>query len=339
MNIELAEMAQFVFDNAFKGARGDSQVALSGAVSALAGCISIVQLNLLSFGHDEYKWTEKIIADVGDLKSIYENLNTIANSKIEILEIEVKHKAVLYKEVNQLLLSIRSKQNPSDTEIENSAIQFQRLIWRYRGEIWKKDISDRPNEILSPGIIFKKVLGYEFYKSPELGINYGQKGISEIAGIIDQKNKLVLISEKFSEQTQNFTSAHELGHALLHNQVVMHRDRPIDGIETKSKRSPQELQADKFASYFLMPKKQVIAIFQEYFLTEKFIIDGNSAFNLTQDRESTLRADCRDLRGLSRKLAKTESFYSRPFKSIAELFNVSVETMAIRLEELDLVEF
>ena len=52
--IELAEIGDYVFDNAFRGARGDSQVALSGAVSAIAGCISIVQLNLLSYGSDEY---------------------------------------------------------------------------------------------------------------------------------------------------------------------------------------------------------------------------------------------------------------------------------------------
>src|SRR5690606_14864760 len=57
---ELSKISEFVFDNAFKSARGDSQVALSGAVSAIAGCLSIIQLNLLSFGSDEYKWTHDV---------------------------------------------------------------------------------------------------------------------------------------------------------------------------------------------------------------------------------------------------------------------------------------
>lgn len=339
LSVDLAEIAEFVFDNAFQSARGDSQVALSGAVAALAGCLSIVQLNLLSYKGDEYKWTKKIIAEASDLKTTYQKLNSVANSKIEILEVEVQEKALLYKEVNELLARVRLKQNLTDSEIENIATQFQLLIWKYRERIWKKDIQKHPTEILQPSIIFKKVLGYEFSKLAQLEINEGQNGISETAGLIDQNNKLVLISNRFPKETQNFTSAHELGHAILHKQAVMHRDRPIDGAEIKSKRLPEELEADKFAAYFLMPKKQVIGVFQEYFLTQKFIIDENSVFNLNQGRPSTLRAECKDLRGLSRKLAQTESFASKSFKSIAELFNVSVGTMAIRLEELDLVQF
>jgi formiminotetrahydrofolate cyclodeaminase len=52
LNIELAEFSEYVFDNGFQSARGDSHVALSGAISGLAGCLSIIQLNLLSFGGD-----------------------------------------------------------------------------------------------------------------------------------------------------------------------------------------------------------------------------------------------------------------------------------------------
>ncbi|CAN5396620.1 hypothetical protein BH10BAC1_BH10BAC1_12260 [soil metagenome] len=339
LSIELAEMAQFVFDKGFQSARGDSQVALSGAVAALAGCMSIVQLNLLSFGSDEYNWTEKIITETVQLKTSYQKFNSIANSKIETLETEVKEKALLYKEVNEIISRIKSKQNPTDTQIETCAIQFQNLIWRYREKIWKKNVPEDPIEILNPSMVFKKLLGYEFYKSTELGKNESRNGISEIAGSIDQSNKLVLISNQFPEQTQNFTAAHELGHAVLHKQSVMHRDKPLDRAETKSRRIPEELQADKFASFFLMPKKQITEIFQECFLTEKFIIDENSVFNLTQGRTSALRDECKDLRGLSRKLAKAESFAGQSFKSISELFNVSVEAIAIRLEELDLVKF
>lgn len=80
--------------------------------------------------------------------------------------------------------------------------------------------------------------------------------------------------------TQNFTAAHELGHAVLHKQTVMHRDRPVDGSYNNKKRSLPELQADRFATHFLMPKKIVIEIFQELFQTDRFIIKEDSAFHL-----------------------------------------------------------
>ena len=41
---DLARFAAYVFDNAFQSAKGDSGVALNGAVGALAGCISILDL-------------------------------------------------------------------------------------------------------------------------------------------------------------------------------------------------------------------------------------------------------------------------------------------------------
>src|SRR5690606_24337329 len=103
LNIELARTAEFVFDNAFQDARGDSQVALSGAVAAIGGCLSIVQLNLLSYGNDEYDWMVEVETKVKQLKITFEKLNSIATSKIDILESEVKENLDLYKELNQLL--------------------------------------------------------------------------------------------------------------------------------------------------------------------------------------------------------------------------------------------
>lgn len=88
-----------------------------------------------------------------------------------------------------------------------------------------------------------------------------------------------------------------------------------------------------------MPRKQVTAVFQEYFLTEKFVINQDTAFRLTQRNPSELKSECKDRRGLSRKLAKADLYASNKFTSISDVFNVSIEAMAIRLEELNLVEF
>ena len=133
--------------------------------------------------------------------------------------------------------------------------------------------------------------------------------------------------------------AHELGHALLHKQITLHRDRPLEGPAPPGSRSPEEGQADKFASYFLMPKDQVRKIFEELFLTDRFVIDDETAFALTQEDAGTLRARYKNLREFTRALASAKAYDRKHFNSISELFGVSVSAMAIRLEELDLVEF
>lgn len=339
LSIELSEIGQFVFDNAFRSARGDSQVALSGAVASLAGCISIIQLNLLSFGSDEYKWTNEIVLQRNALKLKYNELNSIANLKIEILEQEVDKKTSFYKEIYDLIKSIRLNSHSSSIQIEESTIRLQRLIWKNREDIWNGQAPDNPIEILCPSTVFKKVLGYHFDNLHELDLVEKAGETSEIAGIIDQKNRLVQISSHLRNEVQNFTAAHELGHAIFHDHPIMHRDIPMDGSSSNRSSNKEELQADKFATYFLMPKKQVRELFEQRFLTKKFFIDQNTTFNLTKNNITKLRKECKNLRGLSRKLASAESFGNEFFISIAETFNVSVEAMAIRLEEIGLLEY
>jgi len=48
---------------------------------------------------------------------------------------------------------------------------------------------------------------------------------------------------------------------------------------------------------------------------------------------------CKNLRGLSRLLAATTIYAGKPFTPLSKIFGVSNETMAIRLEELGLIEF
>jgi Zn-dependent peptidase ImmA (M78 family) len=77
----------------------------------------------------------------------------------------------------------------------------------------------------------------------------------------------------------NFTAAHELGHIILHEQAVLHRDRPFDG----SSNIPKDLieqQADKFAALFLMPANVVKDVFYEIFETEKLTLNEGTALAL-----------------------------------------------------------
>lgn len=336
---ELAEIADYVFDNAFQGARGDSQVALSAAVAGIAGCLSIIQLNLLSFGSDEYSWTSTILSKTKKLKEEYLELNKIADTKIDLLENEVAEKSKFYKEVDKLLNSLKLKSNLTDKDIENAASRFQNLLWTYKELIWLKETPSHPAKVLNPSIVFKKALAYNYVPVEKLEIIEDQNGSFETAGIINQDEKIVLISNNFDVNTQNFTAAHEIGHALLHKELILHRDRPINGINPNVKRDYKERQADKFATNFLMPSKLVRNEFHQMFLAKKFIIDEQTAFNLIKDSPNKLRNECKNLRALSLKLASAERYDNQSFISIAKLFNVSKTAMAIRLEELNLIEY
>jgi len=334
LNIKLAKFSEYVFDNGFQSARGDSHVALSGAISGLAGCLSIIQLNLLSFGGDEANWMKETISQTNDIKAVYQMLHLKANSKIEILEKEVDENVLLYNDVNKLLNEVKLNSKLSNDDVESYASRFQRLIWKHRKTIWKKNTPKDYVGVLKPAKVFKKALGYEFFNEVEF------KESNEIAGLIDQPNKLVLISKDYPKPTQNFTAAHELGHAILHEQDILHRDKPIDG-SSVNKRNKIEFHADKFAAFFLMPGELVKRVFEELFGTNKFILDDDSAFYLTKGKKSQneLRRNCKDLNGLAIKLASTDYYFDKPISTISEIFNVSVGAMAIRLLELDLLEF
>lgn len=63
--ISLADWGLSVFDLGFKSARGDSGVAISAAVSAASGALSIVYLNLTKFRTG--KWSEEVRSEANEL--------------------------------------------------------------------------------------------------------------------------------------------------------------------------------------------------------------------------------------------------------------------------------
>ena len=332
--IELADIAKFVFDKGFQSARGDSQVALSGSVAGIAGCLSIIQLNFLSFGSD---WTSKKNEEAKKLKSEYTRVLKIADKKIETLENEVREKENFHNQIDTLLKKLKSKKELSDNDIEKAARDLQNTIWLNRKIVWPDNIPDHPIKALNPGKILQKALAYKFAAVDQ--IENPENLELSIAGIINQNERVVMVSKVFDQNIRNFTAAHELGHALLHKQNIMHRDRPIDGSKFDMRKNLQEYQADKFSSYFLMPENIIRKVFYEIFGTNKFIINDESVFNFSKNSESDLRSECKNLRGLALKLASTERYRNNSFISIADLFKVSATAMAIRLEELDLIEF
>ncbi len=334
--IELANFAALIFDHGFKSARGDSGVAMSGAISSVSGCISIIDLNLLSFTSTE--WTKSILLQRELLRKEFSDLTILVNEKLNKLHSEVRLNTEYHDEIRALKNEKDQNLSLSDLDIEKLVISFQRMIWKYRNKIWKNSPPQHPLEILDPEII-SKIIGYDFNINSALGQHEINGKLLEVAGVIDNKEKEISISSQFSLETQRFTAFHELGHALMHNQNVLHRDRALDGSQHISTRDKIEIQADKFSAYFLMPKKQIEKVFTSIFLTDKFVINELTAFALVSGTETDLRKECSDLRALSRKLASTETYNGKHYSSLVKLFKVSVETMAIRLEELDLLEY
>lgn len=86
-----------------------------------------------------------------------------------------------------------------------------------------------------------------------------------------------------------------------------------------------------------MPEKQVRARFRDQFGTEYFALTDDTAFALSMGGLDSLGKKFRTLRDVSGFLASTEQYASQRFYSLASQFGVSVEAMAIRLEELELV--
>jgi formiminotetrahydrofolate cyclodeaminase/Zn-dependent peptidase ImmA (M78 family) len=335
--VELSDFALFLCDNGFQSARGDSGVALNNAVAAIAGSLCVINLNLLSLGHNDQ--IEQIRTETALLKSRFQELSQQANQRLIILEDEAERHKEYHNEIRTLSSGRWIGKDLSYSEIEQLARRLQNTLWTYQDKISKGPMPENLIDILKPEIVLTKILGYQYTESPTLGQHFVGDGLFEIAGLIDKSEKSVAISQQFSKETRNFTAAHELGHAFLHQQMVLHRDKAVDGSGLGNYREPIELQADKFATYFLMPKKQIVLVFKQLFLTDKFLVNEDTVFALTGGRLTSFNVKCKNLRDLSRILASAEYYNSNSFKSMAELFHVSIETMAIRLEELELAEF
>lgn len=221
-----------------------------------------------------------------------------------------------------------------DEVIENKVRLLRKRIWSNRNTLWPDGVPSDFVDVLDPAVALE-LLGYDFIEEETLGV-YRDKGVDiEVAGVIDRQSHRVSVSRKFLPNVRRFTAAHELGHSVMHKGAVMHRDRPLDG--SCVSREKIEAEADKFAAYFLMPEKLVRKRFKEAFCTERFVPTTDAVFAFGQSGTVEKVERSGTLRELSRILAKTERYNGRAFKSLAEQFKVTVEAMAISIEELGLV--
>lgn len=228
----------------------------------------------------------------------------------------------------------KKKTSYTREEIEVRAKEIHNIIWENQNNIWFDGVPSDPAEMLNPAIA-AQLIGFKCEEVSSLGESYMNGNSFEVAGIIDNKLKKIQISSQYPAEVRNFTLAHELAHAVLHREIGLHRDRPLDG--TRLSRNETEYEADIFATAFLMPEKLIRSRFKEVFLTDSFVLNENTAFALGFYDYSLFIKRFKTLRQLSRILATTERFNNRYIVSLAKQFYVSVEAMAIRFEELGLV--
>jgi hypothetical protein len=226
-------------------------------------------------------------------------------------------------------------------EIESAAHSVHREVWFRRNNIWPMGL---PPEVamLDPRVAVD-ILGLQYEIRDSLGGDGSRVNGAPAAGLLDGRNGIVVVSAEFRYEVQRFTTAHEVGHVVMHPWVgdrVLHRDLPIDGTRM-GQRSTYDREADYFAACYLMPRKLLEKEFIKRFGSKTpLLLDESTLFHM-RISESDTRAVFAAPRGsalFSRLVANAHAFDRNRFPSLTEAFGVSTTAMAMRLQELGLTE-
>lgn len=225
-----------------------------------------------------------------------------------------------------------NKQRKAD--IEFHARKLQEDYW----DAIVSDPSAKPNSssTMDPGKLIR-FLQIDYQEQRDLRDGIAEKSNSGLGGLIDRQANKIVVSLDFPLEVRRFTAAHELGHWVLHTDEVMHRDIPLTGLrKNETYLDLKEQEANYFASCILMPRGFIQDAFSLRFLSPKLYFDLNAGYQLgVKNPESLYRPDKRLVRELV--LAKAEHYNGNRFDSLCTAFGVSGATMAIRLEDMELI--
>jgi len=331
LSLNIAEYSIYIFDNGFKSARGDTSVALFNSIASIAGCLSIINLNVQSIRNHEM--VKRIAKAKTKIEHSFDLVKELSIERLDILSGEAKSKRLFYAGLDKIRNRLHNRLIITYKEIEKLTKDIQNFLWKNRNLIWKNNEITHPLDVLNPQVVIK-LLKYNYKEVNSLGVTDSNQ---ELAGVIDNERKEIIISRKFKREIVNFTASHELGHALMHNDLKLHRDLPLESPFFTNRRPKKELQADKFAVYFLMPEKLIREVFKEIFYLEYLEINNTTSIALANCSPSQLKRKFKSVRDFSRFVANLNFYNVQPITPISNIFRVSTEAMAIRLEELDLV--
>ena len=198
-----------------------------------------------------------------------------------------------------------------------------------------------PRHYLHPKYAFE-MMGVTYEERPDLDLELRLVGErskvkrSVIAGRLDRRGKVVATSERSPPEERRFTAAHELGHWMLHKDVIEHRDRPIDVLTPRSK---HEREADMFAAAYLMPRKWISSDLEDRFGSLPISVDENLAWWLDRtDYERLLQPNADADFERARAIAICTNVGGRHFRSMREMYGVTATAMAWRLIEAGLIK-
>jgi Zn-dependent peptidase ImmA (M78 family) len=159
-------------------------------------------------------------------------------------------------------------------------------------------------------------------------------GTRVIGALNRDRKELEFAVGNISPERRRYTIAHELGHFCLHSEMIHYRE----DLDDRSAR-PQEEEADAFAADLLMPAKSVLAVFERYFGApiDRRTLNEDMAYMLTGGKFRPSDVARMSRHDFARLIATATSSAGRQFERLAKVFVVSVDAMAYRLEELDLV--
>ena len=100
----------------------------------------------------------------------------------------------------------------------------------------------------------------------DLGTN---NGLYHTLEICNKTYHYIHINNNLSDADKRYTMAHELGHFILHKNSNLHFLRRI----TRVPLSRQEIEADLFASYFIVSDEEIIEINNITYISESFKLD------------------------------------------------------------------
>jgi formiminotetrahydrofolate cyclodeaminase len=198
--LELADFAAYIFDHGFRSARGDSSVALNTAISGVASCLSIVELNLISLPVNPR--TEKIRQDKANIKLLYGAIIPRGVERLKILEKESAETKAYLQSISIFRGGNLAETVNSNADIEELVKRLQNTLWLHRGKIWKNEKIEDLRQILKPDVVLTKVMEYNYSLSDNLGVSEQGGELIQIAGIIDKNKKVVRISRSFPPETQ-----------------------------------------------------------------------------------------------------------------------------------------
>lgn len=211
--------------------------------------------------------------------------------------------------------------------IGNDVIAKKYMLNNY--SIWN---SKTPSDLFKYNIWHSQIFSIDpFSYAESLGLSYNCEDLNDDhqLGRFDVKRKHITLNLKGmdNKSRSRFTMAHELGHYLLHaplfqQQGVVSIGESENTLSLSKENSRWiEIQANKFASYFLMPKDVVVALyalFFENYIHQKF---GDSFHPLYYNPNQP----------------ETWQSYNNIVVKMARYLGVSKQAMEIRLKSLNLL--